>query len=112
MGSVFGGSCGQPAAETTDETFTVPSQEISWETCSFPTLFADTQALFYVIGAKSTWDENEACNDNDVRDVYENSAVLSQTICTESAILEAAALVSNTWFGTLVSAVRSCYGTS
>jgi len=107
----FGGSCGLPEGDSTDETFTTPSEEISWDTCNFSMLFADAQALYSIIGTKGAWGDNEACTDDDVRSVYENSAVLSQSMCVESEVLEVSALVSNEWFGTLVSEIRGCYGT-
>merc|ERR1712154_228607 len=95
----FGGSCGLPEGDSTDETFTTPSEEISWDTCNFSMLFADAQALYSIIGTKGAWGDNEACTDEDVRSVYENSAVLSQSMCVESEVLEVSALVSNEWFG-------------
>jgi len=108
----FGGSCGLPEGDSTDETFTMPSEEISWDTCNFSMLFADAQALYSIIGTKGAWGDNEACTDDDVRSVYENSAVLSHSMCVESEVLEVSALVSNEWFGTLVSEIRVCYGTN
>jgi len=105
----FGESCGMEDFVSADITFDMPSEALSWETCNFPTLYADVTKLFSIVSLKSAWSKDIACNHADVEQVYRSTILLPETTCSEEDVQEVSELILNEWFGNLVGDIRDCF---
>jgi hypothetical protein len=105
----FGESCGMEDFISADITFDMPSAPLTWETCNFPTLYADVTKLFSIVSLKSAWSKDVACNHADVEQVYRSTILLSEATCSEEDVQEVSELILNEWFGNLVGDIRDCF---
>jgi hypothetical protein len=108
----FGGVCSVDNTETTEETFSMPSEDMTWTQCNFPMLYADVKNLYSIISLKSAWDKDVACAHEDVEQIYRSSAILPESTCSDVEVETAAQLILNSWFGSLVTDVRDCYSSN
>merc|ERR1712200_211931 len=65
----------------------------TWETCNFPTLYADITKLFSIVSLKSTWSKDVACNHADVEQVYRSTILLPEATCSEEDVQEVSELI-------------------
>jgi len=108
----FGGVCSVDNTETTEETFSMPSGDMTWTQCNFPMLYADVNNLYSIISLKSAWDKDVACAHEDVEQIYRSSSILPESTCSDVEVETAAQLILNSWFGSLVTDVRDCYSSN